>query len=83
MAKSNMQKPATADVAVEIMGPLDDVVMAAILRTGATRDGVMEAHTWLSADDYLHREQHSAIRGRAAEVYRILEAELLPPHDER
>ena len=78
-----MVKSVTADEVVEIMGRLDDAVMAAILRTGATRDEVLEAYAWLSSDDYLHRARHSAIHGTAAEVYRILEAELAPPRDER
>jgi hypothetical protein len=82
MVKSVVQ-PATANEVVAITGPLDDGVMAAVSRTGVTRDEVMEAYTWLSADDYLRRERHSAIHGTAAEVYRIFEAELSPPCDEQ
>lgn len=83
MVKSVMQRPATASEIVEIMGRLDDAVIAAILKTEATRDEVLEAYAWLSADDYLHRERHRTIHGRTAAVYRILEAELPPPGAER
>jgi hypothetical protein len=82
MADAAENQPATASEVMTIIGRADDAVIAAIMRTGATRDEVMEAHTWLSADDYLHRERHSALRGRAAEVYRILEAEQAPSRDE-
>ncbi|HUZ75144.1 MAG TPA: hypothetical protein VMU87_19330 [Stellaceae bacterium] len=83
MAKPAVDQPATGHEIVEILGPLDDAVLAAILRTDATRNEVMEAYVWLSADDQLRRERHSTIRGKAAEVCRILEAELPPSPDER
>jgi len=73
MAKSVMQQHATANAVVEIRGAVDDADLAAVLGTAATRDEVMEAYTWLSADDDLHRERHSAIHGMAAKVNRILE----------
>ena len=83
MAESIIDQPATGREVVEILGPLDDAVLAAILRTEATRNEVMEAYAWLSADDQLRRERHSTIHGKAAEVCRILEAELPPSRDER
>lgn len=86
MAKSIIDQPATGREVVEILGPLDDAVLAAILKADATRGEVMEAYAWLSADDQLRRERHSTIRGKAAESCRNLpnlEAELPPSRDER
>lgn len=83
MANSRTDEPATGSEVREILGPLDDAVIAAILGVGATRNEVMEAYGWLSADDQIRRERHSTIHGKAAEVWRILEAELPPLGDER
>ncbi len=76
-------RPVTGSEIREILGPLDDAVVVAILGIGATRAEVMEAYAWLSADDQIRRERHSTIHGKAAVVWRILEAELPPSADER
>lgn len=83
MVDSNADQPATGSEIREILGPIDDAVIAAILRLGPTRNEVMEAFAWLSADDQIRREKHRTIHGTAAEVWRILEAELPPSGEER
>ncbi len=83
MVDLGTEQPATGSEVREILGPLDDAVIAAILGLGATRNEVLEAYAWLSADDQIRRERHSTIHGRAAQVCRLLEAELPPSGDER
>jgi hypothetical protein len=69
-------RPATAAEIREILGPVDDQVVSSILRVEATPSEVLEAQTWLASDDYLHRQLHHTLSGRAAEVFDILESEL-------
>lgn len=73
--------PVTRGEVIEIVGALDDGTIAKIVATGATAAEVLEAHTWLSSDDYLHRRLHRAPRGAVAELCRILEEEMRPPED--
>lgn len=80
---SRADEPATGSEIREILGPADDAVIAAILGLEATRNEVMEAYAWLSADDQMRRERHRTLHGKAAQVWRILEAELPPSGDER
>lgn len=72
-------KPATASEIRQILGPLDDAVITAILGLGATQDEIREAQAWFGSDDYLHRTLHHQLSGRAAEVFRLLEEELPEP----
>jgi hypothetical protein len=72
-------KGATASEVREIVGTLDDSVIASIVALDATRDEILEAQTWLASDDYLHRELHHSLQGRAAQVFDLLEAELPDP----
>lgn len=73
------RRAATATEIRDIVGPLDDAVMTSIVAVGATREEVLEAKTWLASDDYLHRELHHTLQGRAAEIVDILDAELPEP----
>lgn len=70
---------ATASEIRGIVGALEDNVITGIVAVGATPDEVREAQAWLTSDDYLHRELRHSLRGRAAEVFEILEAELPEP----
>jgi hypothetical protein len=70
---------ATASQICDIVGELDDGVIASIVALGATREEVVEAQAWLNSDDFLHRELHHSLHGRAAQVFDILEAELPEP----
>lgn len=65
----------------EIVGELDAAAIESIIATGATREEVLEAYAWLSADDSLHRELHHVPHGTVARVYEILEAEMAPPNE--
>ena len=75
-------KPASASEVRDIVGPLDDIVIARIVATGASAAEVLEAYTWLTADDQLGTELERTCRGRVAQVYEILNEETQPA-DER
>ncbi len=72
-------RAATASEILDIVGALDDSVIASIVALGATREEILEAQAWLTSDDYLHRELHHPLHGRAAQGFDILEAELPEP----
>lgn len=76
-------KPATHDEIVAIAGPLDDEVVADIIATGATAAEVMEAWTWLGADEALGPDPGHRLAGRVAEVYDILAAPQFEDDEER
>lgn len=65
----------TREKIIEIVGPLEDDQVAAILATGATDADVMEAFAWLSEDEYLGNVLQRPMRGVVAEVYEILQAD--------
>jgi hypothetical protein len=65
----------------EIVGRLDDAATAAIIATGATRDELLEAYEWLTADDAQHRRLHSAPHGIIARLCDLLEPEITPPEE--
>jgi hypothetical protein len=65
-------RPATASEIVEIVGHLDDGVIASILATGATPAEVLEAFTWANADDQLGTELQHGRHGAVGAVYVIL-----------
>jgi len=71
--------PATASEILAIVGDVEAETIAAIVALGATREEVLEAQTWFSSDDYLQRKLHHTLHGRAAEVFGLLEAELVEP----
>lgn len=76
------RQPASADDVREIVGPLDDQVVARIVATGASAAEVLEAHTWMNADDYLGElEKHKS--PKVQQVIEILEAELPEPEEAR
>ncbi len=75
-------RPATAAEVVEIVGPLDDQVIARIIGTGASAADVLEAFTWLNADDYMGKLERPKI-GAMAAVIDILEAEMPLPEERR
>jgi hypothetical protein len=63
---------ATAVEIAQIVGPLDDGVVMEIIATGATATEVLEAFTWLAADDQIGTEIERGPRGAAGLVYDIL-----------
>ncbi|HSR55250.1 MAG TPA: hypothetical protein VLN73_03345 [Alphaproteobacteria bacterium] len=60
------------DDVISITGPLSDDRVAAIIETGANSEQVMEAFTWLSADEHLGPDPDHRLGGKVAEVYEIL-----------
>ena len=80
-ATNDPVRPATASEIRDIVGTLDDSVIASIVALGATREEVLEAQVWLSSDDYLHRDLHHALQGKAAQIFDILDAELPEPDE--
>jgi hypothetical protein len=76
-------RPATASEIIEIVGHLDDGVVARILATGATPAEVLEAFTWISADDQLGTELQHGRHGAVGAVYDILLREEPDPEELR
>ena len=69
---SSARQPATASEIIEIVGHLDDAVIARILATGASPAEVLEAFTWVTADDQLGTELQHGWHGAVGAVYEIL-----------
>jgi len=67
---------ATASEIRAILGPVEDDITAKVLDIGATGAEVLEAYTWLRADDRLQRQTEHELHGRAARVFDILQAGL-------
>jgi hypothetical protein len=74
--------PATAPEITEIIGPADDDLVMQIVDTGATPAEVLEAFTWLTADDQLGSDLARGMRGAVTRVYEILKSAESDP-DER
>ena len=75
--------PASASEIRGIVGPLDDAVITNVLATGASAAEVLEADTWLTADDQLGTELGRNRSGRVGQVYTILADVLEPAPAER
>ncbi len=80
--KTTVEKPASAADIVSIVGQLDSDAIASILAIGASETEVLEAYTWLAADDEIGTETGRSRSGRVGLVYEIL-AEVLEPPDDR
>jgi hypothetical protein len=76
------ERAATGSEIREILGAIDDGVIAGIAALGATREDILEAKAWLASDDDMHRLHH-ALHGRVALVFEILEAQLPEAEDRR
>jgi len=68
----HVQRPATSDEVIEIIGPVKDLVLILIMETGATPTEVLEAFSWATADKQIGTELEHAPSGRVAQVYEIL-----------
>lgn len=62
----------TRDAIEQVVGSLDDDIVAEIIATGASREELVEAFEWLYADDVMARELHREPSGRVAELCEIL-----------
>ncbi len=69
---TSASRPATASEIIEIVGHLDDGVVARILATGASPAEMLEAFTWAHADDQLGTELQHGRHGAVGAVYEIL-----------
>jgi hypothetical protein len=78
MTDPRSAKPASATDVAQIVGDLDAAAIASIVATGASAAEVLEAFTWLTADDEIGTETERSRRGRVGEVYAILADELTP-----
>ncbi len=79
MNESGDVKAANSTEIRTIIGQCDDDLVMQILGVGGTYDEVLEAYTWLTSDDYLHRRLHRSPSGRAAQIFEILESALPEP----
>ena len=79
MSKS---EAATAAEIVAILGPIDEVVLTNILRTGASAAEVQEAFTRLDADDAVGPAAQRGAAVRVVEVMAILEAAEIGPEQD-
>jgi len=70
-------QPATLSEIAAIVGPLDEAVLLEIFKTGATATEVIEAFTWVNADDQIATETEHGPRGAVLRVCEILERENL------
>jgi 3-deoxy-D-manno-octulosonate 8-phosphate phosphatase KdsC-like HAD superfamily phosphatase len=73
---------ATQQEIIDIVGSLDDAVLLEILQSGATAAEVLEAFTWVSANDQIGTETEHGPRGAVLRVCEILLQEE-PEPDER
>jgi len=83
MPQPPVTTPASASEIRGIVGPLDDAVITSVLATGASAAEVLEAYTWLTADDQLGIELERNRSGRVGQVYAILADALEPEAAER
>ncbi|HEV2188947.1 MAG TPA: hypothetical protein VGR70_17190 [Stellaceae bacterium] len=79
--KTETQLPTMSEI-VGIVGPLDDSVLLEILQSGATAAEVLEAFTWVNANDQIATETEHGPRGAVLRVCEILERQQ-PEPDER
>jgi hypothetical protein len=68
-------RPATPAEIVKIVGSVDGAVLMRIVETGATPAEVLEAFTWVTADDQIGTELERRPRGVVAQLYEILAEE--------
>ena len=73
---------ATAADIARILGPVEDELVVEILETGATAAEVLEAFTWINADDQIGTELERGPRGAVNRVYEILKRDE-PEENER
>lgn len=65
-------KPATGGDIREILGQVDSDLVSDILRTGASRNEIMQACEWIDDDDYMGAELQRVMHSKIQSVYDIL-----------
>jgi hypothetical protein len=71
----------TRDDIIRAVGPVDDMVIAEIIGTGATADELAEAQVWIANDEPLLNAGRPLASGRVRQLVDIL-AELEPSEDD-
>ncbi|MGU7773986.1 hypothetical protein ACV229_27875 [Burkholderia sp. MR1-5-21] len=71
----------TASEIRAIVGPIEDDVIAQILDVRPTSNEVLDAYTWLRADDRLEGRLEHELHGKAARVLEILEQDEIDGDD--
>ena len=64
----------TREDVVAALGRIDDITIAEIIATGATREELAEAQAWIANDDLLLSSGHPRATGRAGRLVDILAA---------
>ena len=72
-------RPASSDEIIGILGPLDEVLLVEIQRTGASAAEVLEAFARLEEDDAVGPVAQRAAGEKVIEVMAILQAAELGP----
>lgn len=62
----------TRQAVEDILGPVDNALVAEIAATGATPAELQEAHAWVMSDDALVNDFRPMPKGRVAELVEIL-----------
>lgn len=68
----------TSDEIVAILGPIDEVLLAEIVQTGASPAELAEAWAWVNADEALVNDGRALPTGKVA----VLVDMLTPPADD-
>ncbi|MBI3440212.1 MAG: hypothetical protein HY052_00110 [Proteobacteria bacterium] len=65
--------PATGHDISTILGPVDEEMVFIIQETGASKEEVLQAFTWLNDDDYIGARPKRPMNSRVCAVYEILQ----------
>lgn len=74
---TEQKRPLIASEIREILRRPDDELVTAILALEPTREDLLEATAWLSADDDQRRERHEALHGKVAAIFELLDARII------
>lgn len=73
----------TGEYVRQILGPSDDQLVARIIATGASREELAEALTWIRNDEAPMNAGRPLASGRVSQVIEVLEAEEEPVDSDR
>ena len=62
----------TRERVAAVLGPVDDVLVAQIIATGASEEELIEAYAWIAAEDALMNEGRPFPSGRVGNLVRLL-----------
>jgi hypothetical protein len=62
----------TREQVTAVLGPVDDVLVAQIIATGASKDELTEAYAWIATEDVLMNEGRAFPTGRLGNLVRLL-----------